>query len=109
MIMIDLIQMISSCIAGLLLGVIFFGGLWLTVQHVVHAKYPAAWMIASTLLRMLVVLAGFWAVGIGWSTERQVARLVCCVAGFLIARLFVTFRVKRGLVTDRTAPMEHQP
>jgi F1F0 ATPase subunit 2 len=109
MMMIDLIQMISSCSAGLLLGAIFFGGLWLTVQYVVHAKYPAAWMMASTVLRMLVVLAGFWAVGIAWSPEGQVARLVCCVAGFLIARLFVTFRIKRGLVADRTAPMEHQP
>ena len=71
--------------AGLLLGVIFFGGLWWTVSKGVAVKRPATWFLGSLLLRTGVVIAGFHAVSDGhWQ------RLLACLLGFAVARLIVT-------------------
>jgi len=70
--------------AGLLFGGIFFGGLWWTVHNGVSSKRPALWFLGSRLLRMGLVLVGFYFVGQGdWQ------RLVACLIGFIIARLIV--------------------
>ena len=60
-----------------LLGVIFFGGLWWTVQKGVASEAPAFWFLGSLLLRTSLILAGFYLVSLGhWS------RLVACLLGF---------------------------
>jgi F1F0 ATPase subunit 2 len=83
-----------ALVAGLLLGAIFFGGLWWTVRKGVFAKSPALWFLGSMLLRMSLVLAGFYFVGRGdW------VRLVTCLFGFIIAR-FIVLRLTR-------TPIEH--
>src|SRR5664280_3746105 len=70
---------------GLLLGVIFFGGLWWTVRKGVSSKQPALWFFGSLLVRMSIALAGFYFVGRGhWE------RLLVCLLGFIVARLIVT-------------------
>jgi len=70
--------------AGFLLGTIFFGGLWWTVHKGIFSTRPAFWFIGSRLLRMSVVLVGFYFVGRGdWQ------RLVACLIGFILARLIV--------------------
>ena len=70
--------------AGLLLGAIFFGGLWWTVHMGIPSKRPALWFLGSLLLRMSIALLGFYFVGQGdWQ------RLVACLSGFIIARLIV--------------------
>jgi F1F0 ATPase subunit 2 len=70
---------------GLLLGAIFFGGLWWTVRKGVSSKRPALLFLASLLLRTAVVVAGFYVVSDGhWQ------RLLACVLGFTIARFVVT-------------------
>jgi F1F0 ATPase subunit 2 len=85
-----------ALVAGLLLGAIFFGGLWWTVRKGVAAKNPALWFLGSLLLRMGIVLAGFYFVGRGdWR------RLVICLLGFIIARFTVmrltaNFETKMG-------------
>jgi F1F0 ATPase subunit 2 len=73
-----------ALLAGLILGAIFFGGLWWTVRNGVSSKHPALWFLGSILLRMGIVLLGFYFVGRGnWQ------RLVACLLGFIIARFFV--------------------
>ena len=70
--------------AGLMLGAIFFGGLWWTVFRAVTSKQPALWFLGSNLLRTGVVLGGFYLVGGGrWE------RLLLCLLGFVLARLVV--------------------
>ena len=44
--------------AGVLLGGIFFGGLWWTVRKGVSSTQPALWFFGSLLLRMSVTLTG---------------------------------------------------
>ena len=70
--------------AGLFLGAIFFGGLWWTVRKGVASPRPALWFLGSFLLRMGVVLAGFYFVGGG-----QWQRLLGCLIGFVVARFLV--------------------
>jgi F1F0 ATPase subunit 2 len=87
---------VLALVAGLSLGAIFFGGLWWTVRKGVLSKHPALWFIGSMLLRMGIVLLGFYFVGRGnWQ------RLVACLLGFIIAR-FIVVRLTR-------TPVEHSP
>lgn len=76
--------LVVAGVAGLVLGAIFFGGLWWTVRKGVVSKHPALWFLSSLILRTALVLAGFYFVSGGhWE------RLVVCVLGFLVARFIV--------------------
>jgi len=71
--------------AGVLLGAIFYGGLWLTVRKGVTSKRPALWFLGSMLLRSFIALAGFYFVSDGhWQS------LLACLVGFVIVRLILT-------------------
>ncbi len=92
--------------AGLVLGAIFFGGLWWTVRKGLAAKQPALWFLGSTLLRMGIALAGFYLVGRGdWR------RLLACLAGFVVARFVVTWltRPPREDHHSQTPEASHAP
>jgi F1F0 ATPase subunit 2 len=77
--------MALALVAGVLLGAIFFGGLWWTVRKGVAFKHPAAWFLGSLLLRTGIVLAGFYVVA-----DAHWDRLLACLLGFIIARFVVT-------------------
>jgi F1F0 ATPase subunit 2 len=75
--------LILALLAGALLGAIFFGGLWWTIQRAVSSDWPAAWFLCSLLVRTAVALAGFYFVSRGdWR------KLLACLLGFLLARIF---------------------
>lgn len=87
----EVLPLVLALVVGALLGGIFFGGLWWTVEKVLAARWSALWLFGSLLLRMSVVLAGFYFVGRGhWE------RLLVCLLGFVIARLIVTLRLGAG-------------
>jgi F1F0 ATPase subunit 2 len=80
----ELVTLSLPLAAGLLLGAMFFGGLWWTVQKGVSAKNPALWFFGSLLLRMSIALAGFYFVSGGhWD------RMLVCLFGFVTARIMV--------------------
>jgi F1F0 ATPase subunit 2 len=81
-----------ALVAGLVLGTIFFGGLWWTVRKGVSSKHPALWFLSSMLVRMSIVLLGFYFVG-----RDDWQRLVACLVGFIIAR-FIVMRLTRTLI-----------
>ena len=71
--------------AGMLLGAVFFGGLWWTVRRGLSSQRAALWFLGSLLLRTSISLAGFYFVSGGeWD------RLLACLLGFVCARLIVT-------------------
>ena len=47
----DILALALAFLAGALLGVFFFGGLWWTVQKGVTSETPALWFLGSLLLR----------------------------------------------------------
>ena len=80
----ELLSLILSWSAGVLLGAVFFGGLWWTVRKGLSSKSPALWFLVSQLLRMSVALTGFYLVAGGhWE------RLLACLVGFICARVVV--------------------
>jgi F1F0 ATPase subunit 2 len=80
----DSVILILALMIGVLLGAIFFGGLWWTVHKGVSAKRPALWFFNSFLLRTSSALVGFYFVSAGhWN------RLLMCLLGFVIARFIV--------------------
>jgi F1F0 ATPase subunit 2 len=82
----DVLALALAVSAGLLLGTIFFGGLYLTVRKGVSSGSPALWFFGSLVVRMGIALAGFYFVSDGsWQ------RLVACLLGFVVARLVVTW------------------
>ncbi|QGQ26037.1 ATP synthase subunit I [Gimesia benthica] len=83
-------QLLVSLLAGLLLGAIFFGGLWLTVKQLPKVSAPWLLFLGSALGRTLIILAGFWCVGIWLSESFRWQRTAVCLAGFIIARMMIT-------------------
>ena len=87
-----------ALVAGLLLGAIFFGGLWWTVRKGVSSRQPALWFFGSLLLRMSIVPAGFYFVSGGhWE------RLLVCLLGFVMAR-FIVMRLTGPPVEHHNSP-----
>ncbi len=79
------LSLVLAWVIGILLGAIFFGGLWWTVRKGVSSKIPALWFMGSLLLRTAIVLTGFYFVAGGhWE------RLMVCLLGFVMARLIMT-------------------
>ena len=81
----DLLTLALAGVAGIVLGALFFGGLWWTVRRALSSKRPALWCLGSFLVRAGIVLAGFYVVA-GGHWERLLAGLL----GFVIARYLVT-------------------
>ena len=80
------LRLTGAWLAGGALGAIFFGGLWWTVRRSVTARQPALWMFGSLLLRMGIVLPGFYFVAGGYWE-----RALTCLLGFVMARFIVTW------------------
>ena len=95
MTMSDVLALVLASIAGLLLGAIFFGGLYLTVRKGISSQSPALWFFGSLVVRMGIALAGFYFVSDGsWQ------RMVACILGFVVARLGAAVA---GITMNRTA------
>lgn len=82
----EALSLILAWAAGGVLGGIFFGGLWWTVRRGVSSERPALWFLGSLLLRVSIVLTGFYFVG-GALWERMLS----CLVGFVMARFLVTW------------------
>ncbi len=82
--MTHLLALSFDFIAGLLIGAIFYGGLWWTVRRIC-ARAAGLWLAGSFLVRTMIALAGFYAAARGsWQGA------AACLAGFIVARIAVT-------------------
>ena len=74
----EALTLVLAWVAGVVLGAIFFGGLWWTVRKGVSSKQPALWFFGSLLLRMSIALAGFYFVAGGhWERLLAVSPRIC--------------------------------
>ena len=73
----ETLNLILALAAGFLLGVIFFGGLWWTVQKGLSSRQPALWFLGSLLLRTSTVMVGFY-----FTSGNHWERLLICLLGF---------------------------
>ena len=80
----ETLNLALALVTGVLLGAIFFGGLWWTVRKSISSKQPAFLFLGSLLLRTSIVLAGFCFIAHGhWE------RLLISLLGFVVARPIV--------------------
>jgi len=94
----DILSLVPALIAGMLLGAMFFGGLWWTIQKGVSSARPALWFFGSLLLRTSLTLAGFYMISDGhWE------RLLLCLVGFTMARPIVTRLTRSDEKSSRLA------
>jgi F1F0 ATPase subunit 2 len=86
----EMFNLAVGALAGIVLGGLFFGGLWWTVQKGVPSEQPALWFLGSLILRTAVVLLGLYFVAAGsWQ------RLLAALLGLIVAR-FVVMRITRS-------------
>jgi F1F0 ATPase subunit 2 len=101
-----LYELVLAALAGAALGAIFFGGLWWTARRGAASPRPALWFFGSLLLRMGIVLSGFYAVaGTHWE------RMLTCLLGFVVARMIVVRLTRPRPQDGASAPQEarHAP
>ncbi|MFP4500628.1 MAG: ATP synthase subunit I [Candidatus Hydrogenedentota bacterium] len=72
---------IGLVLAGFLLGLVFYGGLRLTVDYILKVHYPGLLLFLSAVVRTFLVLAGLLLV-----TGGRWYFIVAALAGFLVAR-----------------------
>lgn len=75
-------------IAGLALGAIYFGGLWLTLRRLVRCRQPAFLAFGSYFGRLAVCFAGFYLI----SKVAGMQGLLVCLAAFIIMRMVLVRR-----------------
>jgi F1F0 ATPase subunit 2 len=79
----------TAAAEGFLLGILYFGGLWLTVTKGLTSSRPGLFFLSSTLLRTAVALSGFALISGG-----RLDRLLFSVGGFVAAK-FLTIWISR--------------
>jgi len=81
-----------SLIIGGVLGAVYFGGLWITINRFVNGeKHSHLMVITSFLLRAAFVSAGFYML---LQFTHQWQLLAVGLVGFVISRLVITKMVK---------------
>lgn len=82
-------QLLLGAGAGLVLGSLFYFGLWATVRRASRATRPWAWFVGSLVLRAGVVGAGFLLLA-----RSGVWPLAGALVAFAAARPLVAFAVR---------------
>jgi len=96
----SLTPLLIPLLAGSLLGLVYFVGLWQTVKRLPGARHPWRLFAVSYASRMVAVLGGFYLLMDGvWE------RLAAAVVGFLVVRTLMV----RGLGPKDTLPPKGVP
>lgn len=81
---IDPIAVAAGLAAGLLLGAVFFGGLWWTVRNGLTSARAPLWFAASYALRIALLAGGLYLVA-----HEHPVRALAAGAGVLFARAII--------------------
>ena len=85
------LALLIRLLAGIGVGMFFYGGLWYTVNRLATSRYRAMLLIASFGIRTLVVLSGFLLL-----IERRWDYALLYLIGFTFGRIIVMkFMVNR--------------
>ncbi len=76
---------VGSFVVGITLGVLFYGGLWITVRQLAVTRHPVSVTLVSLLVRMVMVLTGFLLVARG-----QWQNVLACLLGLAVGRLAIS-------------------
>jgi len=88
--MTDAVHLLTSLAAGMILGIIYFRGLWQTVLRLPDFKRPAWSMSWSFVARVGIVMSGFYFI-----MDGHLERLAMAMAGFILMRQTLVRRLGR--------------
>jgi F1F0 ATPase subunit 2 len=94
--------LLGGLAAGLLLGLLFFGGLWWTTQRLPASPRPALLLLGSFSLRVVLVGAGFFLLAL-WDWPAVLAAVV----GFTLLRIFTARRWGPGALRGGEERVPH--
>ncbi len=81
----DLLPLGLSFGAGIVLGFLYFGSLWLTVRRLPTLRQPALFWLGSFFVRTSLLLFGIFLVGAGhWE------RMAVCLFAIILIRILLT-------------------
>jgi F1F0 ATPase subunit 2 len=87
----DIMGLVLAALGGLIIGAIYFAGLWWTLRKSLGADANAVLLPLSLFIRVAICLGGFYLIGAG-----DPARILACLAGFIAAR-FILLRLTRKM------------
>lgn len=90
----EILTLLLVAVAGVILGICFFGSLWWTIRRGLSSKRPALLFLTSLLLRISLTLTGFYFIANG-----SLKLLLVCLLGFVIGRFIMVRFVGSPAVT----------
>jgi len=87
---IDLYLRVAAVFWGAGLGLVYFGGLWWTLQALPRKRNPKSWLGLSFVIRTLAVLLGFWVI-----LQRDLPAFFLILPGFFLTRILLTRSIMR--------------
>lgn len=99
----EILFLVTAFSTGLVLGTLFFGGLWFTVKKSIVSKSPALLILGSFIFRVGITMLGFYFIASGsWQ------RLLISLIGFLIARSIIKQLTKPKVVLEIKKEVSHE-
>jgi F1F0 ATPase subunit 2 len=86
----DILVWALAFTGGLIIGGIYFAGLWWTLRKSLGADASPALLPLSLVIRVAICLSGFYLIGAG-----DPIRILVCLFGFIAAR-FILLRLTRN-------------
>ncbi len=80
-------------ILGFLIGLGYFGGLWLTLKKLPNSSYPYRLMIGSFIFRLMIALCCFYGLIYLFNTLETGIIVFIAVLGFIVARFILTQKI----------------
>lgn len=78
-------SLLLSFAGGLVLGAAYLAALWFTVRRIATARRPGLWLFVSAVVRVTLLLAGFY-----WLSQGRWQGIVASLFGFIVARFVAT-------------------
>ena len=82
--------MILGFLGGVVLGFVFFGGLYWSVNKLPTVKHPGLLMVVSMLVRMAILLTGLYFLMAG-----EIKNLLAAVVGVMLVKFVMIARVRQ--------------
>ncbi|UJF16455.1 ATP synthase subunit I [Jeotgalibaca sp. MA1X17-3] len=82
--------MIVSFLIGLLIGILYFGGLYYTTQKFNHVKSPGLFMILSFIFRMGILLTGLY-----YLAQAGFKNILLGFLAIMIVRMIMVSKIKK--------------
>jgi F1F0 ATPase subunit 2 len=79
---------------GMMLGGVFFGGLWWTIRQLPKSRHPGLLILVSFISRSLIVLAGLYLLAQG-----HLMAIAAAMLGFILIRIL--------MVRSRSVELRH--